>query len=99
MALVKVVSYFYPLYEVKNYADTLPQESEQSNETPSLVPFDLFGDHSHASDNQPYDSPYATSIEIPKSRIPQRGSSAEVVAQLIRDELDLDCRPSLNLAR
>ena len=36
---------------------------------------------------------------FPKFRIPQNGAPSDVAAQLLRDELDLDGRPSLNLAR
>jgi glutamate decarboxylase len=37
-------------------------------------------------------------MEIPKFRIPKGGTDAESVHQLIKDELDLDGRPNLNLA-
>jgi glutamate decarboxylase len=47
----------------------------------------------------PYSTRYASNESIPKFRIPQEGSSAESISQLIRDELDLDGKPNLNLAR
>ncbi|KAF2873081.1 pyridoxal phosphate-dependent transferase [Massariosphaeria phaeospora] len=58
------------------------------------------GGHSNRSVNHttPYSSRYASSTEIPKFRIPHDGAPADTVQQLIRDELELDGRPSLNLA-
>lgn len=47
----------------------------------------------------PYSTRYSSKEAIPKFRIPQEGAPGEVAAQLLRDELDLDGRPSLNLAR
>lgn len=47
----------------------------------------------------PYSTRYASKEPIPKFRIPTEGSPAEAAAQLLRDELDLDGRPNLNLAR
>jgi glutamate decarboxylase len=46
----------------------------------------------------PYSSRYAAGTELSKFRIPQDGAPADVVHQLLKDELDLDGRPSLNLA-
>ncbi|KAL1965216.1 hypothetical protein VTN77DRAFT_5970 [Rasamsonia byssochlamydoides] len=46
----------------------------------------------------PYSMRYASKESIPKFRIPIEGSPSQVVAQLLRDELDLDGRPNLNLA-
>ncbi|KAH7090332.1 pyridoxal phosphate-dependent transferase [Paraphoma chrysanthemicola] len=46
----------------------------------------------------PYSSRYSASTELSKFRIPQDGAPADVVHQLLKDELDLDGRPSLNLA-
>ncbi len=47
----------------------------------------------------PYSSRYNAQQEIPKFRIPQEGVDAEAVHSMLRDELDLDGRPNLNLAR
>lgn len=47
----------------------------------------------------PYSTRYSSKEAIPKFKIPQDGSPADVTAQLLRDELDLDGRPNLNLAR
>lgn len=46
----------------------------------------------------PYSSRYAAKTELPKFRIPHDGAPADVVHELLKDELDLDGRPSLNLA-
>ncbi|EUC50450.1 hypothetical protein COCMIDRAFT_81931 [Bipolaris oryzae ATCC 44560] len=46
----------------------------------------------------PYSSRYAAGTELSKFKIPQDGAPADVVHQLLKDELDLDGRPSLNLA-
>jgi hypothetical protein len=47
----------------------------------------------------PYSTRYASSQEISKFRIPKQGAPADAVYQLIKDEMDLDGRPQLNLAR
>ena len=47
----------------------------------------------------PYLSRYASQLEIPKFRIPPNGAPADTVYTMLRDELDLDGRPNLNLAR
>lgn len=47
----------------------------------------------------PYNSRYASQTFIPKAKIPDEGDTAESVYQMIKDELDLDGRPNLNLAR
>ena len=47
----------------------------------------------------PYSSRYATSQEISKFKIPHQGAPADAVHQMLKDELDLDGRPNLNLAR
>ncbi|CAG5155544.1 uncharacterized protein ALTATR162_LOCUS3714 [Alternaria atra] len=46
----------------------------------------------------PYSSRYAAGTELSKFKIPHDGAPADVVHQLLKDELDLDGRPSLNLA-
>ncbi|KAI0540407.1 glutamate decarboxylase [Xylaria digitata] len=46
----------------------------------------------------PYGTEYASEFEVPKYRIPQDGAPADTVYQLLRDELDLDGKPNLNLA-
>lgn len=47
----------------------------------------------------PYSSKYAASTDIPKYKMPEEGAPADVVYELLRDELDLDGKPNLNLAR
>ncbi|KXJ94177.1 pyridoxal phosphate-dependent transferase [Microdochium bolleyi] len=46
----------------------------------------------------PYSSKYAASVEVPKYRMPEEGAPADAVYELLRDELDLDGKPNLNLA-
>lgn len=46
----------------------------------------------------PYSSRFNAQFEIPKYRLSKEGAPAEAVAQMLRDELDLDGRPNLNLA-
>lgn len=48
---------------------------------------------------QPFDSQYTSQENIPKYRIPEDGAPADTVYQMIKDELDLDGKPNLNLAR
>lgn len=52
----------------------------------------------HATHHYTYGSRYASEQEIPKFRLPAEGVDAASVHQLIKDELDLDGRPNLNLA-
>ncbi|KAI1433713.1 glutamate decarboxylase [Xylaria sp. CBS 124048] len=46
----------------------------------------------------PYGTKYASAVNVPKYEMPMEGAPADTVSQLIRDELDLDGRPNLNLA-
>lgn len=46
----------------------------------------------------PYSSRYASKQELSKFRIPHDGAPADAVHQMLKDELDLDGRPNLNLA-
>ena len=46
----------------------------------------------------PYSSRYASQEEISKFVIPKEGAPADAVHQMLKDELDLDGRPNLNLA-
>lgn len=45
-----------------------------------------------------YSSPYASQRDIPKYNIPEDGAPSDTVYAMIKDELDLDGRPNLNLA-
>jgi glutamate decarboxylase len=47
----------------------------------------------------PYISRYASQKDIPKFSIPADGAPADTVYNMLRDELDLDGKPNLNLAR
>lgn len=53
---------------------------------------------SAASSITPYSSRYASQQEISKYKIPSKGAPADAVHQMLKDELDLDGRPNLNLA-
>ncbi|PMD33273.1 glutamate decarboxylase [Hyaloscypha variabilis F] len=46
----------------------------------------------------PYSTRYASKQEISKFKIPHNGAPADAVHQMLKDELDLDGRPNLNLA-
>ncbi|KAF3909526.1 hypothetical protein AA313_de0204446 [Arthrobotrys entomopaga] len=46
----------------------------------------------------PYSTRYNSQQEIPKFTIPEDGAPADAVHQMLKDELDLDGRPNLNLA-
>ncbi|PBP28294.1 glutamate decarboxylase [Diplocarpon rosae] len=46
----------------------------------------------------PYSTRYASKQEISKFKIPHHGAPADAVHQMLKDELDLDGRPNLNLA-
>ncbi|KAI9744505.1 MAG: hypothetical protein M1818_002034 [Claussenomyces sp. TS43310] len=46
----------------------------------------------------PYSTRYASQQELSKFVIPQDGAPADTVHQMLKDELDLDGRPNLNLA-
>jgi len=56
--------------------------------------------HSHGGTSHitPYSTRYATKQEISKFKIPHHGAPADAVHQMLKDELDLDGRPNLNLA-
>lgn len=47
----------------------------------------------------PYSTRYASQQELSKFKIPPNGAPADAVHQMLKDELDLDGRPNLNLAR
>jgi glutamate decarboxylase len=46
----------------------------------------------------PYSSRYNAQSELSKFKIPHDGAPADAVHQMLKDELDLDGRPNLNLA-
>jgi glutamate decarboxylase len=47
----------------------------------------------------PYSSRYTSRTNIPKYKIPEDGAPGDTVYQMLQDELDLDGRTNLNLAR
>jgi glutamate decarboxylase len=58
--------------------------------------------HTHGGTSHiltPYSTRYASKQEISKFKIPREGAPADAVHQMLKDELDLDGRPNLNLAR
>ncbi|KAG9244230.1 pyridoxal phosphate-dependent transferase [Calycina marina] len=56
--------------------------------------------HTHGGTHHitPYSTRYASEQEISKFKIPEKGAPADAVHQMLKDELDLDGRPNLNLA-
>lgn len=55
--------------------------------------------HTAAVSHQtPYSSRYNAEFELSKFKIPKDGAPADAVHQMLKDELDLDGRPNLNLA-
>jgi glutamate decarboxylase len=54
--------------------------------------------HGGTSHITPYSTRYASKQEISKFKIPHNGAPADAVHQMLKDELDLDGRPNLNLA-
>ncbi|KAK4124874.1 glutamate decarboxylase [Parathielavia appendiculata] len=46
----------------------------------------------------PFSTPYASQRDIPKYRIPENGAPGDTVYEMLKDELDLDGRPNLNVA-
>ena len=66
-------------------------------------PHDARKQHIHStravSQTTPYSTRYATQQEISKFKIPHEGAPADAVHQMLKDELDLDGKPNLNLAR
>jgi len=54
--------------------------------------------HGGTSHITPYSTRYASHQEISKFKIPRKGAPADAVHQMLKDELDLDGRPNLNLA-
>jgi len=57
-----------------------------------------FHSNNAVNHNTPYSSRYASATELSKFKIPHDGAPADAVHQMLKDELDLDGRPNLNLA-
>lgn len=47
----------------------------------------------------PYSTRYASNDEIPKFRVPVTGAQPNAVYRMLKDDLDLDGKPNLNMAR
>jgi glutamate decarboxylase len=64
------------------------------------APHSRRGKHTQLTAEQgtPYTTRYNAATQLSKHRIPHDGAPADAVAQMLRDELDLDGRPNLNLA-
>ena len=66
------------------------------------APHSMRGKHtSHGlpgASGTPYTTRYNSNTHLSKHRMPDSGAPADAVAQMLRDELDLDGRPNLNLA-
>ncbi|KAL8688801.1 MAG: hypothetical protein Q9218_005379 [Villophora microphyllina] len=75
--------------------DTIIQEL---HDHPSKAHKHHFQTKSATSTVTPYSSRYASQQEVSKFIIPQQGAPADAVHQMLKDELDLDGRPNLNLA-
>ncbi|KAB2099867.1 Glutamate decarboxylase [Alternaria gaisen] len=77
-------------------------DTDELLETLKDHPIHKAGGHNSAnraiSHITPYSSRYAAGTELSKFKIPHDGAPADVVHQLLKDELDLDGRPQLNLA-
>lgn len=56
------------------------------------------GEKSGISAATPYSTRYNAQTELSKFKIPAEGAPADAVHQMLKDELDLDGRPNLNLA-
>ncbi|KAF8540080.1 pyridoxal phosphate-dependent transferase [Trichophaea hybrida] len=54
--------------------------------------------HDGTTNHRVYGGRYQAAMEIPKFKLPDTGTSGHSIYQLIKDELDLDGRPNLNLA-
>lgn len=59
-------------------------------------PFAHHGDSS--TSHNVYGSRYHADVAIPKFRMPDKGGNPQSIYQIIKDELDLDGKPNLNLA-
>lgn len=54
--------------------------------------------HDNTTSHRVYSGRYQAAMEIPKFKLPETGTGSHSIYQLIKDELDLDGRPNLNLA-
>ncbi|KAF6799507.1 glutamate decarboxylase [Colletotrichum sojae] len=77
-----------------------PEDIIQRLQATHITPPGHANIRSHATSTHihPFDSRYTSQTNIPKYKIPDEGAPADSVAQMIKDELDLDGKPNLNLA-
>ncbi|KAF9879462.1 glutamate decarboxylase [Colletotrichum karsti] len=77
-----------------------PEEIVQRLQASHITPPGHTNLQSHATSAHihPFDSRYTSQMNIPKYKIPEEGAPGDTVFQMIRDELDLDGKPNLNLA-
>ncbi|KAF4811906.1 Glutamate decarboxylase [Colletotrichum siamense] len=77
-----------------------PEEIVQRLQATHITPPGHTNMRSHATSAHihPFDSRYTSQMNIPKYKIPEEGAPGDTVFQMIRDELDLDGKPNLNLA-
>jgi glutamate decarboxylase len=90
-----------------------PSTQTHSNNIPQVDPEDIVhhlqdlrlssqppdaGSGSQQSHLTPFSTPYASQRAIPKYEIPSDGAPGDTVYEMLKDELDLDGRPNLNLA-
>ncbi|KAK4151456.1 glutamate decarboxylase [Chaetomidium leptoderma] len=62
---------------------------------PAQSSYSSTGQTSHLT---PFSHPYASQRDIPRYQIPADGAPGDTVYEMLKDELDLDGRPNLNLA-
>ncbi|KAL1960484.1 hypothetical protein VTO42DRAFT_7783 [Malbranchea cinnamomea] len=78
--------------------DAVIKELRNPPTNPEERKYDNIFTHGAIESKTPYSTRYASREEIPKFKIPEIGAPAEAVARMLRDELDLDGIPNLNMA-
>ena len=85
------------------YTKSTQVDPDQLIKTLREHPHEAHKSHVHTnravSHTTPYSSRYSSQQEISKFKIPHDGAPADAVHAMLKDELDLDGRPNLNLAR
>ncbi|KAK2732346.1 hypothetical protein FQN55_004250 [Onygenales sp. PD_40] len=71
---------------------------EELRESPEKRKSERLWTESVSGSMTPYSTRYASREEIPKFQIPKDGAPAEAVHRMLRDDLDLDGIPNLNMA-
>jgi len=70
----------------------------QLDNIPAAVGIAAVKEQAETAHLTPYTSPYTSQSGIPKYKIPDDGAPADTVYQMLKDELDLDGQPNLNVA-